>query len=181
MRFTKDLFAALTATALLGALPVSAQETAAASDASLPAMSSTIMDPEGNQLGSVELAFTESGLGVINILFTDVEPGIRGVHLHQTGLCEAPFDSAGGHLADGKDHGVMTATGPHPGDMPNVTVPENGIISLSYFLPNLTPELIQDEDGTAFMIHSGADDYNSQPSGDAGNRIGCAVIAPPAG
>ena len=33
-----------------------------------------------------------------------------------------------------------------------------------------------DDDGAAFIIHEGTDDYRSQPSGDAGKRIACAVI-----
>jgi Cu-Zn family superoxide dismutase len=31
-------------------------------------------------------------------------------------------------------------------------------------------------DGSALVLHSGADDYESRPSGDAGNRQACAVI-----
>jgi Cu-Zn family superoxide dismutase len=34
-----------------------------------------------------------------------------------------------------------------------------------------------DEDGSALVIHANADDYASQPSGAAGGRIACAVIA----
>ena len=33
-----------------------------------------------------------------------------------------------------------------------------------------------DDDGSALVIHAGPDDYTSQPSGDAGGRIACAVI-----
>jgi Cu-Zn family superoxide dismutase len=33
-----------------------------------------------------------------------------------------------------------------------------------------------DADGAAVVIHSGADDYRSQPSGAAGPRIACGVI-----
>jgi len=30
--------------------------------------------------------------------------------------------------------------------------------------------------GRALMIHAGPDDYKSQPSGDAGDRLACGVI-----
>ena len=33
-----------------------------------------------------------------------------------------------------------------------------------------------DADGSALVIHAGVDDYRSQPAGDAGGRIACAVI-----
>ncbi|MGR3474147.1 MAG: superoxide dismutase family protein [Sulfitobacter sp.] len=36
--------------------------------------------------------------------------------------------------------------------------------------------MIQDDDGAAFIIHSGADDYESQPSGDAGSRVACGAF-----
>jgi Cu-Zn family superoxide dismutase len=40
----------------------------------------------------------------------------------------------------------------------------------------LTPELMNDEDGSAFIVHAGTDDYASQPSGAAGDRIACGVF-----
>ncbi|WBU57663.1 superoxide dismutase family protein [Paracoccus sediminicola] len=154
------------------------QSTASEATASAePALSATISDAEGAQVGSVELVFAASGLAVVDISFSGVEPGTHGVHFHETGQCEAPFDSAGDHLAGDMEHGVLNAGGPHPGDLPNITVPESGEISVTYFVPNLTSDLVNDGDGTAFMIHSAADDYRSQPSGDAGDRLGCAVIA----
>ncbi|MEY8838982.1 superoxide dismutase family protein, partial [Cribrihabitans sp. XS_ASV171] len=35
---------------------------------------------------------------------------------------------------------------------------------------------MDDVSGRAFIIHGGSDDYESQPSGDAGERIACAMI-----
>ncbi|WBU61499.1 superoxide dismutase family protein [Paracoccus albus] len=188
MRFQNQFIAALTSTALFGAGIAYAQddETPAADDTApaesdaLPATSATIADAEGNQIGGIEVAFTESGMARVNLSLTGIATGNHAVHFHETGLCEAPFESAGGHLADGMEHGVNSPNGPHPGDMPNVTVPEGGALALTYFVPNLTSELVQDTDGTAFIIHEGEDDYMSQPSGEAGGRLGCAVIAPPA-
>ena len=39
------------------------------------------------------------------------------------------------------------------------------------------PNALLDQDGSALIIHATADDYESQPSGDAGERVACAVIA----
>jgi superoxide dismutase, Cu-Zn family len=39
---------------------------------------------------------------------------------------------------------------------------------------------LADADGSALVIHAGADDYMSQPTGAAGSRLACAVIRPPA-
>ena len=188
MRFQSQFVAVLMATALFGAGATYAQDsetpatddTTAAEAETLPAMSATIADAEGNQIGGIEVAFTESGMARVNLSLTGIATGNHAVHFHQAGLCEAPFETAGGHLANGMEHGVNSANGPHPGDMPNVTVPEGGALALTYFVPGMTPDLVQDADGTAFVIHEGEDDYMSQPSGDAGGRLGCAVIAPPA-
>jgi Cu-Zn family superoxide dismutase len=37
-----------------------------------------------------------------------------------------------------------------------------------------------DQDGSSIMIHANADDYVSQPSGNSGPKIACAVIRPAA-
>ncbi|HEX6980994.1 MAG TPA: superoxide dismutase family protein [Alphaproteobacteria bacterium] len=39
-----------------------------------------------------------------------------------------------------------------------------------------TPNLL-DQDGAAIVVHAGADDYRSDPSGNSGDRIACGVIA----
>ncbi|HBR37081.1 MAG TPA: superoxide dismutase family protein, partial [Sulfitobacter pontiacus] len=65
----------------------------------------------------------------------------------------------------------------HPGDMPNVTVGSDGTVEQEVFLPFLNvEEHLMDDDGAAFVIHGGQDDYSSQPSGDAGDRIACGVF-----
>lgn len=143
-----------------------------------PPLSASITGAEGAELGTVSLDFSASGLAVVDIVLTDAPEGAHGVHFHQTGQCEPPFESAGDHLSGDMEHGVGSTAGPHPGDMPNVEVPQNGQITLTYFVPGLTRALVEDEDGTAFILHADPDDYRSQPSGEAGDRLGCALIAP---
>lgn len=132
--------------------------------------------------GTVTMEETASGVILIEITAEGVPEGEHGVHVHETGQCEGPtFESAGGHLARGLDHGVKAANGPHPGDLPNVHVASDGVLHVEYFtrgftLGNEGDERLLDDDGSAFIIHSGADDYESQPSGDAGDRIACAVL-----
>ena len=40
-------------------------------------------------------------------------------------------------------------------------------------------KMLADADGTALVVHAKADDYKTDPSGDSGDRIACAVLAPP--
>jgi superoxide dismutase, Cu-Zn family len=130
--------------------------------------------------GTVSVTPEASGVMLVKIDLQGVPAGEHGVHIHETGDCSAEdYASAGGHLADGMEHGVMVEGGPHPGDLPNATVGEDGVLSVSYFKTDLTSELLMDDDGAGFIVHSGPDDYSSQPAGDAGSRIACAVLAAP--
>lgn len=127
--------------------------------------------------GSVDIQPTASGVMMVTIDLSGVPAGEHGVHIHETGDCSAAdFKSAGGHLAGDAKHGVMVEGGPHPGDLPNATVGEDGMLKVSHFNERLTAEQLSDEDGAAFIVHSGADDYESQPSGAAGSRIACGVF-----
>lgn len=142
-----------------------------------------VKNTEGSDLGTVNVSDTPSGTALARIKLTNLPAGVHGIHLHETGDCSAPdFKSAGGHIAGDRSHGVMVEGGPHPGDMPNLTVPDSGEAELEVFLPGLNvEEHLLDEDGAAFVMHSGADDYESQPAGDSGDRIACGVFAQPGG
>ncbi|RKF12736.1 superoxide dismutase family protein [Roseovarius spongiae] len=134
-----------------------------------------VQDRDGNRLGAVLVRDTPSGVALATLTLNDLPEGVHGVHLHETGDCSAnDFKSAGGHVAGDRKHGVMVEGGLHPGDMPNLTVKSNGVGEVEYFLPflNVSDHLL-DEDGAAFIMHKGVDDYESQPSGDAGDRIAC--------
>jgi Cu-Zn family superoxide dismutase len=72
----------------------------------------------------------------------------------------------------------MNPEGPHAGDMPNLHVPEGGKLKIEVLNPTVTleAESLLDDDGSAIVIHSGSDDYTSDPAGNAGDRIACGVI-----
>ena len=75
----------------------------------------------------------------------------------------------------------MNPEGPHAGDMPNLHVPEGGKLKIEVLNPTVTlsaESALLDEDGSAVVIHAVADDYQTDPAGNAGDRIACGVIAP---
>ena len=134
-------------------------------------------DKAGHDIGNVEIHATPSGLGHVLVSLKDLQPGVHAIHVHEKGACAAPeFTSAGGHLALGKEHGIQSKDGPHPGDLPNLHVPSSGAVMVEYFAPNLPMTAIFGSDGSSVIVHARADDYKSQPSGDAGGRIACGVL-----
>lgn len=179
-RLTAIAVAAILATAPAFAQDQGAQETTANPDmTATEAMSADVAGPDGAPHGTITAMPTASGMLHLVIELTDLPQGVYAAHLHETGLCEGPdFESAGGHLAgEGREHGVNARNGPHLGDLPNIHVPESGALTVEYFVPDLGAEQIVDADGTSFMVHEGEDDLESQPSGDAGGRMACGVLA----
>lgn len=140
-----------------------------------------LLDAQGERVGTATLE--QDGDEVdISVHVTNLAPGVHGIHLHETGQCTPPdFTSAGGHYSpDGREHGFENPDGPHAGDLPNIEVAADGTghFTLENERVTLTPgpRTLFDSDGTAIVIHAGADDYRTDPAGDSGARIACGVI-----
>lgn len=137
---------------------------------------------DGHGLGKVLLQETPTGV----LVTTDIRglpQGEHGFHFHEKGLCDPAqkFTTSGGHFAGGPhQHGLMNMSGPHGGDMPNQYAGPDGVLKVQVLDTGATlspgPKSLLDADGSALVIHAGADDYTSQPAGNAGGRIACAVI-----
>ena len=118
----------------------------------------------------------------IKLAVKGVPPGQHAFHVHAVGKCEPPFTSAGGHFNPaGKKHGMEAAEGSHAGDMPNLFIPASGELTVEIANPMISlvkgqPNTVFDADGSAVIIHAGADDYKTDPTGNAGDRIACGVI-----
>ena len=142
----------------------------------------SLNDASGNEVGKATLTNTPSGV-LIRLDLTKLPAGEHAFHIHATGKCEPPdFKSAGPHFnPDTTKHGFENPEGPHAGDMPNLFVPGDGKLSLEVLNPgaSLSGEAaLLDADGAALVIHAGADDYQTDPAGNAGDRIACGVITP---
>ena len=148
-----------------------------------PTASASLSGLDGADHGTITLTQTPNGV-LLTADFQGVPAGVHGFHIHETGSCDAAteFSSAGGHYGGVSDtHGILVEGGPHSGDMPNIHVPENGALMIEVLNTNISlledgDGYLMDEDGSAIILHSGADDYTSQPSGDAGGRIACGVV-----
>lgn len=142
-----------------------------------------VVGAEGNTLGMVTLEDTPAGL-LVTTDITGLPEGDHAFHFHEKGMCDPgqKFTTAGGHFAPHQEkHGLMVMGGPHGGDMPNQHVGADGKLKAQVLNTRVTlspgATSLLDADGSALVIHAGADDYKSQPSGDAGGRIACAVIS----
>ncbi|MBB1489809.1 superoxide dismutase family protein, partial [Oceanospirillum sp. D5] len=108
--------------------------------------------------------------------------GEHAIHIHQTADCtSADGKSAGGHWnPTGKPHGKWgDVTGYHKGDIGNFTADENGNGTISMTTDESCigcGDSTKDILGKAVIVHAGADDFTSQPSGAAGARVSCAGI-----
>jgi len=138
-----------------------------------------LVNASGQSIGSVRALQTAGGVS-FHIEASGLTHGVHGVHVHAVGRCDPPdFASAGAHWNPaGKKHGMNNPAGPHAGDMPNVEVAANGVLSATLTLAGASMASLLDADGAALVIHAVADDYVTDPSGNSGARIACAVIQP---
>jgi Cu-Zn family superoxide dismutase len=104
----------------------------------------------------------------------------HGFHVHEKGDCSSGDGmSAGGHFNPlGKDHGHHGADTRHAGDMPNLRADAYGSSTFSFETGGITiGSGATDIVGKGLIVHRDPDDYKSQPAGNAGPRLACAVIA----
>ncbi|MBT2161139.1 superoxide dismutase family protein [Zobellia barbeyronii] len=130
-----------------------------------------------------EITFTQTDGEVdMKAVFTGLEEGSHAIHLHENADCSSDDGkSAGGHWnPTDEPHGKWGAEeGYHKGDIGNFTADADGNATVEFS----TDEWCMDCDdenkniiGRSVIVHKGQDDFTSQPSGDAGSRIGCAGI-----
>ena len=140
----------------------------------------SIGSASGSNLAGIAV-FTQNGDTITLVVeIENVSPGIHAVHIHEKGDCSAPDGtSAGGHWnPTNVAHGTWGEGEFHLGDIGNVTVGEDGTgrIELTTKLWEIGTGSNIDIVGRGIIVHAGSDDFTSQPSGNAGARIGCGAI-----
>lgn len=133
-----------------------------------------------NARGTV--TFAQIGTKVrVNARLSGLKPGAEhGFHVHEKGDCSSGDGmSAGGHFnPGGAPHGnVGQDRRHHAGDMPNLKADDGGNASATFELTTIAvgggaADII----GKGLIVHRDPDDYRSQPAGNAGPRLACAVI-----
>ena len=139
-----------------------------------------ITNTAGAQIGKA--TFTAAPQGILIRIMVEpagLSPGWHGAHLHMVGDCSdtAKFEHAGGHIQKSStNHGLLYVHGPENGDLPNISVAGDGSASVELYSSLVTLSDLEDTDGSALIIHANPDDHITQPLGNSGDRVACAVV-----
>lgn len=138
-----------------------------------------IQGTAGNEGVAGTVTFTDKGDGIqVEAHITGLAPGSHGFHIHQFGdLSTTDGKSAGGHYnPEGHQHSSPSSTKRHVGDLGNLVADADGVAAYSRFDEELSLSGTLSILGRAIIIHAGEDDLRSQPTGNAGSRVGYGVI-----
>ncbi len=110
-----------------------------------------------------------------------LQPGVHAIHIHEKGDCSAAdASSAGGHWNPTfENHGKWGTSTYHKGDIGNFTVDASGNGNITMTTDEWCIGCDDEKKnilGKSIIVHEGADDFVTQPTGDAGGRAACAAI-----
>ena len=145
-----------------------------------PSASADLMPTRGNATaGSV--SFKQVGA---KVLVTAEVKGLKpnaehGFHIHEKGDCSSGDGmSTGGHFnPTAQAHGAHGVGSHHTGDLPSLKADANGVAKLAFESTTISVESgTTNIIGKGLIVHRDPDDYKTQPTGNAGPRLACAVI-----
>ncbi|MFT3897580.1 MAG: superoxide dismutase family protein [Thermomonas sp.] len=148
-------------------------------------MASVALAPASGSMvsGKLMLMPMDGGVHVTGDIGGLAPNSTHGFHIHEKGDCSAAdASSAGGHFNPSGDmHGRAGAPHHHLGDNDNLVADADGVAHVDAHFAGvvLGGGGADDIVGKAVVVHANADDYTSQPAGNAGARIACGVIATP--
>ena len=141
------------------------------------------LEPKSGSNASGSVVFKEKdGVVTMIMIIGGLSEGVHAVHLHESADCSAEDGtSTGGHWNPTKEqHGKWgSEEGYHKGDIGNFTADANGNGTLSFVTSEWCigcGDPAKDILGKAVIVHEGADDFTTQPTGAAGGRISCGGI-----
>jgi len=159
--------------------PATPTAAAAPARAAGPRAIANLQPTRGNTAAGTVRFVQQGGEVVVTARVTGLKPGQEhGFHIHEKGDCSSGDGlSAGGHFnPTGQRHGPMHAEH-HLGDFPALKADATGTAEATFQAPGLTiGSEATDIVGKGLIVHADPDDYKTQPTGNAGARLACAVI-----
>ncbi len=135
--------------------------------------------PTANNTARGEVTFTQQADGVRVVgSFSGLVMGEHAFHVHEKGDCSAPdAKSAGAHFnPTSKNHGARESADRHVGDLGNFKADPYGLGRIDFVDSQLSLDGPNSILKRGVIIHEKADDFKTQPTGDAGGRQACGVI-----
>ena len=145
---------------------------------SITKATAVIHPTQGNIVSGI-VTFDEHNDGLhISAKLTGLTPGKHGFHLHEFGDCGCPDAvCAGSHFnPTNKPHGGPDNPERHAGDFGNITADDQGHAHYELVDSHATLNGPYSIIGRTVIVHADPDDLTTQPTGNAGARIGCGVI-----
>jgi Cu-Zn family superoxide dismutase len=144
-----------------------------------PAKATVKLTATANNTPRGEVTFTTEANGVHVVgSFSGLTYGEHGFHIHEKGDCSAPdASSAGGHFnPTTHPHAARDAATRHVGDLGNLKADPYGLARIDFVDTQISLSGPDSIIGKAVIIHEKADDFTTQPTGNAGARQACGVI-----
>lgn len=145
-----------------------------------PSATAQLQPTRGNST-SGEVRFVQRGERVlVSGEVRGLKPGAEhGFHVHEKGDCSSGDGmSTGGHFnPGGHPHGAHGRGMHHAGDLPSLKADAQGVARFSFESSTISVGRgSTDIVGRGLIVHRDPDDYTTQPTGNAGPRLACAVI-----
>ena len=139
------------------------------------------LEPTRGNTASGRIEFVQQGDRVlITGTLSGLKPGAEhGFHVHEKGDCSSGDGlSAGGHFnPGGKPHGHHGMGEHHTGDLPSLKADASGVAAIHFESRTIrVGSSANDIVGKGLIVHRDPDDFKTQPTGNAGPRLACAVI-----
>ena len=154
--------------------------TACASYSVGPTATAKLEATKGNAVSGL-VQFTQRGEKVmVTGEITGLRPnGEHGFHIHDKGDCSSGDGmSTGGHFnPNAKAHGEHEHSEHHAGDLVSLKANAAGVAKFSYESAGISVGSgATDVVDRGLIVHRDADDFKTQPTGNSGPRLACAVI-----
>jgi Cu-Zn family superoxide dismutase len=146
-----------------------------------PVATATLSATTGNNTaGNVRFVQQRNGRVLVSGEIRGLKPNAEhGFHVHEKGDCSSGDGmSAGGHFnPNAQPHGRHEMGPHHAGDLQSLRADANGVARFSFESTGISVGPgVADVVGRGLIVHRDPDDYTTQPTGNSGPRLACAVI-----